>query len=336
MTEETEAPAETQETPITEEFDMDLGVAELADELGFGKADQSEPDPDTEETTKGPEVESTEEIKESTKEIKESTKEIVAEDDFHKSWGKEKADLWKTASPELQAQIKLRETQMLDGLDQYKADAIYGKTLKETITPYEHVIKASGLQTPQAINYLMNAHMKLTYGTPESIKSAYEALGRDIGVIKGTDSQGKELSPELLAMQNELNTVKQTISTQQQEQINIANEKSTVEVNAFADENPYFDEVSEDIALYVRNGLELKEAYDKAVWASPVTRLKVQAELQKEVESTAKIKADKEAKTAIKAKSNNVNSRHTDKAPTETKGKMFDEDEWDEAIARLN
>lgn len=337
---ERETPTETQgalDTPITEEFDMDLGAAELAEELGFGTTGQEHMEEDDEDSESSEEdITPTPEAKEDDEPELEAEAEIPEVDEtFFKSWGKDKADLWATASPELQEQIKLRETQMLDGLDQYKENAAYGNTLKDTFAPYENVMKEAGVEAPQVITHLMNAHMKLSYGTKESITAAYEQLGKDIGVIEKTDAAGQPLTPEMQNIQNELNTVKQALTTQQSAAAKDANTKAVAEVNAFADENPYFDEVAEDVALYVNSGLELKVAYEKAVWANPVTRQKEQDRISKETEAASRKKADKDAKSAKKAKSNNVNSRHTDKAPTETIGKMFDDEEMDNVIANM-
>ena len=49
-----------------------------------------------------------------------------------------------------------------------------------------------------------------------------------------------------------------------------------IEVNAFAadPEHPYFDELSDEIVAILKTGASLAEAYEKAVWANPVTREK--------------------------------------------------------------
>ena len=53
------------------------------------------------------------------------------------------------------------------------------------------------------------------------------------------------------------------------------------EINIFAADpaHPYFDDVANDITALLRGGgaKDLADAYDKAVWANPVTRAKEQA-----------------------------------------------------------
>jgi len=55
-----------------------------------------------------------------------------------------------------------------------------------------------------------------------------------------------------------------------------ARHASALEVNAFASDpaHPFFDEVADDIVAFVRAGDSLSKAYEKAVWANPVTREK--------------------------------------------------------------
>lgn len=49
--------------------------------------------------------------------------------------------------------------------------------------------------------------------------------------------------------------------------------------------HPYFDELADEIAVQIKAGKELQEAYDTAVWANPVTRQKELARIQLEKDS---------------------------------------------------
>jgi S1-C subfamily serine protease len=85
-----------------------------------------------------------------------------------------------------------------------------------------------------------------------------------------------------------------------------AEEKAAItkEVNAFATDpaHPFFDEVSDDIIAILKTGASLAEAYEKAVWANPVTRQKEIARRQKE----------KDAKPHQEAKNYNPDDPPTD------------------------
>jgi vacuolar-type H+-ATPase catalytic subunit A/Vma1 len=96
------------------------------------------------------------------------------------------------------------------------------------------------------------------------------------------------------------------------------------DVEAFATDasHPYFDEVADDIAVMIQGGHDLESAYEKAVWANPVTRQKELARLQTEQQASIREKAMKEAETARKAASLNVRTRDTSRTPTGPKGTM--------------
>jgi hypothetical protein len=95
-------------------------------------------------------------------------------------------------------------------------------------------------------------------------------------------------------------------------------------VTSFADakdekgnaKHPYFDECHEDIVAYINAGHTLEKAYEKAVYANPVTRAKELARLQTESAAALRAKAKKEAEDARNGRSTNVNSKDTRRAPT--------------------
>ncbi len=96
------------------------------------------------------------------------------------------------------------------------------------------------------------------------------------------------------------------------------------EVEAFASEHPLFDEVAEDLVPFLNAGMSLEDAYEKAIWANPVTRDKEMDRLAKEKEAKQLEAAKEKTAKAKKAKSANVSSRDTEKAPTGTLGTMED------------
>ena len=116
----------------------------------------------------------------------------------------------------------------------------------------------------------------------------------------------------------------------------ILNERKTQvakEVEAFAADNPYFDEVADDIIPLLNHGMQLKDAYERAIWANPVTRAKEMARVQTEAEAKLKEKAKKDAEVAKKASGVNVRNRDTGTAPTAPKGTM--EDTMRDTLAKI-
>jgi len=82
--------------------------------------------------------------------------------------------------------------------------------------------------------------------------------------------------------------------------------------------------VADDIVTFINAGLPLQDAYDRAVWANPVTRAKETERIRKEAENGFKDKAKQQGTAAKKASGVNIRSRDTGRAPTEPLGKMED------------
>lgn len=241
-----------------------------------------------------------------------------------KSWAKDKHELWAKIPADAQEYYETREKQFLDGLDQYKGDATYGKQIKDVFAPYKPILAAQGVNEAQAVQYLMNAHYQLTQGSIEQRRAAYQRLGADLQLAeKQADA---DVPPAVAQLQRELASIKSGLTAQQEAQLQHARSQAANEVTTFASDpaNPYFDEVADDIVAMIQAGHGLKDAYEKAVWANPVTRQKEIARLQTESEAKLKEKASQEAEAARRASSTNIRGRETRRAPTEPKGTMED------------
>ena len=299
-------------------FDLDSAVSEVSSGLGLGS--ESEP-PEKEETET---IEGEVETPPPTQVNGAETTEQPAVRQPPKSWIKDQHERWSKIDPDTQQYIELREKQFLDGIDQYKGDAGYGKTMRDALAPYDAVIKAAGLDPPKAVQYLMNAHYRLTQGSPEQRMAAYQKLGADLGLSK--PEPGKELPPELQDLTKRLSGIESALTERQQVEYNETLTRVSREVEQFASDasHPYFDECADDISHFIRAGQSLQDAYDKAVYANPVTRAKEIARLQTEAEAKLRGKGQQETEAARRAAGANVRGQDSPKAPTEPKGSMDD------------
>jgi hypothetical protein len=244
-----------------------------------------------------------------------------------KSWPKEMHDHWGKMPKEAQDYWTIREKQMLDGLEQYKGDAGYGKQMKEAITPYMALIQAQGIDPPQAVQTLLNAHYKLSVSNPTQKAEYFQSLARQYGVdLGGMQSQEgqQQVDPMVRQLQDELHNIKQVIQSGNQQQLDAERNKIQNEVNAFASDpkHAYFDEVSEEIVALLKNGATLEDAYEKAVWANPVTRQKEMSRVQTEQQAALKAKAIAEAEAKKKAASVNLRNRDSQRTPTGPRATM--------------
>ena len=259
-----------------------------------------------------------------------------------KSWPKEMHDHWGKTPPEVQKYWETREKQMLEGLDQYKGAAQFGKAIQDVVTPYQHILQSQGVDAPRAVGALLQAHQRLTMGTVESRRAAYEELGRNLGFgpaptahPEGTATPPPVMDPRVQSLEERFNQIQQTLTAQQQAALETARTKAAQDVEAFASDPAHnlFDECADDIVRFVQQGASLQEAYDKAVWANPVTREKqMQTRLQTEAEK-ARERARLDALPKKKAAGANVRGRETQRTPTEPLGSM--EDTMRETLAKL-
>lgn len=243
-----------------------------------------------------------------------------------KSWEKDKHELWSKLPPDAQEYYQKRETDFLNGLEQYKGEAGFAKEMREVITPYKAVLAAQGISEKQAVQYLLNAHYQLTQGTAEERAAAYKQIGADLGLVQATEDPNAVVDPAVKQLQSELREVKTALTQDQQTKYREAQARADSETNSFASDpaNVHFNEVANDMVIHVKAGLSLKEAYTKAVWGNPVVREKELARIQTEAAARLKENAKTEAETARKATSTNVRGAESRRAPTEPKGSMDD------------
>lgn len=240
-----------------------------------------------------------------------------------KTWPKEMHEHWGKVPVEVQNYWETREKQMLDGLEQYKESANYGKQMRDAVTPYAQLIQAQGIDAPRAVNILLGAHAKLTYGSAEEKTAYFKDLAKNYGINLGETAQSEqvEIDPVVKQLQNELNSIKQVLHGSAQAQTNAERERIGKEVTSFASDpaHPYFDEVADDIVVMLKSGASLQDAYDKAVWANPATRAKEMGRLQQEQADELRKKSLEKAEAAKKAASVNIHNRDTRRTPTEAK-----------------
>ena len=307
-------------------FDMDQASEQLAGDLFPEIGQKSEESDDVELDTADPAQDKVIEAATEATKTEASTTSTTTEEiePAPKTWPKEMHEHWGKTPKEVRDYWNTREKQMLDGLDQYKGDASFGRQMRDVITPYQALIEAQGVDGPKAVQALMNAHYRLTV-SPPSQKMAYFAhlaqqYGVDLGNITQQQSQDQQqVDPRYQQLQDQLHQIQQHLTGQQQTVQKQEHERVAKEVNAFAADaaHPYFDDVADDMVPFLKSGASLQDAYDKAVWANPVTRAKEQARIQQDQQAEAKRKAQEAADAAKKAAAANIRSRDTRRTPTE-------------------
>jgi len=311
------------------EFDMDSAVDDLGSEL-FGETDENdEQNTDHIEETVDEDDEGKDESGNS------GAKEASSDDETKEpsveartapqSWKKDMHEAWGKLDKDTQDYIETRESQMREGLSKDRDDADLGKVMRDTMSPYTDFLKTQDVDEPNAVKYLMSAHYRLSTASPEEKVGLIQQMAQSYG-ISLTDEKGevKDVDPQILNMQNQINGLQSSIKASHESTLQVARDKVVKDVEAFASSHDHFDEISDDIAKFISAGYELEDAYEKAVWANPITREK---EMSKSLEAKQeKIAAEKqkELEKAKKAKVVNVKGRNTRKVPTAPIGTMED------------
>lgn len=227
-----------------------------------------------------------------------------------KTWRPEAAAKFAALPPEVQQEVLKREEDIFKGLESYKADASIGKAFKGVVQPYLQVFQSQGIDPMQQVSGLMRAHVALATGTPEQKQQFFQHLAKEYGV--DLDTEPPYVDPQVAGLQKQLSDLQSRLNGREQHEANEARSKLQAEIDSFASDpaHQYFDEVANDMAGLLRSGAakDLKDAYDKAIWANPITRAKEQARLTADAEAKAKAEAAERAKQARKATGANVKS----------------------------
>lgn len=241
-----------------------------------------------------------------------------------KSWVKDMHDRWAKVDPAVQDYIEKREKDFLDGLEQYKSHANYAKSIQDVLNPYKQLL--NGMEPTQIIPRLLEAQKRLTSGTIEQRRAAYQELGRNLQLIEQQQNGNQPpQDPRVDAIQQQLEAMHQALTAQQLAQ-------AKLDLDKFADDkkaHPHFDEVMADtspngLEAQLRRGLSLQDAYDSAVRLNPVIQEQErQLWFQTETEK-AKERARLDALPKKQAKSVNVQSKDTQRTPTEPLGSFED------------
>ena len=246
-----------------------------------------------------------------------------------RTWRPEAAAAWATLPPTVQEEVLKREEEIFRGIEQYKTHANYGREIQQAMAPFEPILQRFNATPAQAVSQLMGLQQVLLSGTAAEKRQLVEGVIRTYGIDMGqpgeeppyTDPQVADLRAKLAAIES---------NQQRAEAEKQASIRATLkaELDAFATDpaNPYFDEVADDIGALLRGGgaKGLKDAYEKAVWANPVTRAKEQSRALAEAQAKDKKEAEERAAQARKATSANVRSNAKTVSSTAPLGSIDD------------
>lgn len=314
----------------SEEFDIDAGVADIADSMGFNKPKEEEQSDDYEQDDDGLQEDTDEAVEDSGEKEQdlERNDQTTESKQPPKSWAKDQHDTWLKLPPEAQNYIELREKQMLDGIEQYKDGYHYAGEVVNVIDQYRADIQGFNIPDHEIIGNLLSHHRAITQGTLEQRQQAFLQIGLQSGLIPqdGIDENTRQLQERVARMES---AEQQRIRQMQQEEARKV--QQSVETFASDPKNKYFDEVADDLIKLLRAGEDLPSAYEKAVWANPVTRAKEIAAQQ----DAQRQRAREDAEKAKKAAGANIRPSQSGRTPS-VKAKSWEETMWGIINAQKN
>ena len=232
------------------------------------------------------------------------------------SWTAEaKANIWPALTPAAQAEIIRREKAVTDGLSQKSAELERYKPLESVLGPRRAQLAAEFGDEVKGVQTLFALSDFAAKDAPGFIRWFAQQRGIDIGSLAGTtvgQQQTEQVSadPTIAALQQEIATLKQSLTgfTQQQEQAQTAQLTSQIEAFKADPKNVHFEAVRADMAALMQGGRAktLQEAYDQAVYANPTTRSLVMEESRRAAEAQQAAERAKAVEEAKRIRATNV------------------------------
>ncbi|UOF77813.1 p47 [Bacteriophage sp.] len=250
-----------------------------------------------------------------------------------KTWRAEAAAEWAALSDRTKAEIHKREQDFFNGIEGYKADAVFAREVKTVLDPYMPILNQYGIDPKQQIAGLMNSHYTLATGAPEQkaalVKQIFKDYNLDPAAIFGlTAAEAPYMDPEVQRLQSEVQDVKSLLTARQQQEARQVEAENRAKVTAFASDpkNIHFKDVAGDMAalLNTKAARTLEEAYELAVYKNPVTRQAELTRLQTEQAAAAAKAAREAAEAARKATAANVRPKAKNGSGTAPTGSIDD------------
>jgi hypothetical protein len=253
------------------------------------------------------------------------------------SWTGPAKEEFNKLSPLIQQEVLRREQQMHNGITQYKDAANYAQTIQKTLQPFEANMRQAGVTPDVAIREMFYTDHQLRHGSQAEKLQVIANLARNYGVDMSQGlPQQQQIDPNIQYLQNQLQTTQQQFQQLQQTYTQREESELNSHIQAVSNGKPHFDDLRYEMSVLLQAAVDrgqeitLEQAYEAALWASPVYRQEMitkqlsdkQAEDAAQRAEEAK-KAQAAAQAAKAASSINVAKRGTLQAQAQV-GSMQD------------
>lgn len=190
------------------------------------------------------------------------------------SWKKEAAAEFDKLPSHVQDEVLRRETDFHKGIEGFKQHADLGRSMERAIQPYLQTIQQLGVAPDQAVGALLRADAMLRNPDPAQRAQYFSQLAQQYGIDLGHAAQMPQRDPYTMQLESRLEQIQAQQQSFQESQQEQQRQSLNSELQAFAATAEHFEAVKEDMAALLQAGraTDLKDAYDKAVYANPQTR----------------------------------------------------------------
>lgn len=227
---------------------------------------------------------------------------------------KEEADAFAKADQVVRDAFIRRSEEMHKGLEQFRQKAQFADQMAQAIQPYFQQIQSMGMHPAQAVQKLLSADHILRNGTQEQKQAAALHLLQGYGIQIGEGNQ-PYVDQNLSSVQTDLQRMHNWILQKEQQEKEREQATLNSEIDRFRQDpaNKYFDSVVNEMIGLLQAGVspDLKDAYERAIYANPTIRAQILAEQQNQAEEKRKAEAAQKAQEAKRAAAVNVQRKGT-------------------------
>jgi hypothetical protein len=256
------------------DFDTATALADISSDL-FGQEDEVESGEEGEQ-------ESPAKVVETPAAVEEPNAEEVQELGAPKTWSKEALQEWATLPERSKQEILKREEDIFRGIEGYRERAELGDQYNKVVEPFRAALEAENVDPVGLFQSFASNHYILSRGSPaqklELTANLVESYGIDPTELFERTSGITKVDPAIEELRRQNAELTSRIDTRERSEQTAQFSSIQREVEAFASDpkNTYYSEVANDIAQLLNAGvaITLQDAYEKAVYANPVTRQK--------------------------------------------------------------
>lgn len=224
------------------------------------------------------------------------------------SWSASVKAKWDALDPEVQAEIARREEETHKGFTKLDEERNLGKSMKDVITPYMHIIKAEGGTPEKAVADLLNTAYLLRTAPPAQKAAMVQQICQTYGVDLSHVTAQPEQDPTIAQLQQKIAQLEQmanpdALQKRLQEQLEVQQINSEVQAFASNPENVHYEKVKAVMAALLSSGAaqNMKEAYDAACRADPTifSTLEAKRLADEQAKKNAELAAKKKAAVSL-------------------------------------